>query len=236
MALDTVFITVLLCVIVTLTMTSNVKKKYKFVVIAVDAAIFTIDTGKLRVLLIKMKKAPFAGCWALPGGLIKPDESIDDAVRRHLHDKTGLKNVYLAQLSAFGKVDRDPFGRVVSVAYSALIPLVDIKLKTTEEYGDIRWFKVKKLPKLAYDHKEMITYAIKQLKQELPYTSIVSNLMPIEFSLRELQKTSEIILNKKLDKRNFIKKILALGIVQRAGKKRYGELNRPAELYKFVRK
>lgn len=217
-------------------MTPSVKKKYKFAVIAVDAAIFTINAGELNILLIKMKKAPFAGCWALHGGLIKPDESIDNAVLRHLHDKTGVKNVYLAQLSAFGKVDRDPFGRVVSIAYFALVSSEDIKLKTTEEYDDVRWFKVKKLPKLAYDHKEMITYVIKHLKQELPYTSIVSNLMPVEFSLGELQKTYEIILNKKLDKRNFIKKILALGIVKRTGKKRYGELHRPAELYKFVRK
>ena len=211
-------------------------KKYKFAVIATDVVIFTIRENKLQVLLIKMKKVPFTERWAAPGGLVKPNESVDGAAKRVLFEKAGVKDVYLEQLYTFGKVDRDPFGRVVSVAYYALIPSDGLKLKTTEEYSGITWFPVRELPKLAYDHKEIISVAAKRLQSKLEYSNIVYSLLPNEFSLTDIQNTYEVILDKKLDKRNFRKKILGLKLVKKTGKKQLGLANRPAEMFKFINK
>ena len=211
----------------------KVQQKYKFAVIATDVVIFTIIQSKLHVLLIKMKKKPFQSCWAAPGGLVKPLESVDQAAKRHLFAKSGVKNVYLEQLYTFGKIKRDPFGRVVSVAYFALIPLKGLKLKTTDEYADIKWFPITKLPKLAYDHKEMIKFAIERLRAKLEYTNIVYSLLPKKFTLTDLQNTYETILKRKLDKRNFRKKILSLNLISKTGRKQKGEAYRPAALYKF---
>lgn len=211
----------------------EVRRKYKFTIIATDVVIFTIRDSRLQVLLIKMKKFPFADCWAAPGGLVKVDESVDDAAKRHLFKKTGVKNIYLEQLYTFGSMKRDPFGRVVSVAYFALIPGVHKKLKTTREYSDINWFPIDKLPKMAYDHKEMIDYAISRLKSKIEYTNIVYSLLQEEFTLGELQQVYQIILNRKLDKRNFRRKILSLNLIKRVWRKKKGGASRPAELYMF---
>jgi len=213
---------------------AKVSKKYKFAVIATDVAIFTIKDNELNVLLIKMKKEPYSDCWALPGGLIDPKKSIDESAREHLLVKTGLRNIYLEQLYTFGQVDRDPFGRVVSVAYFALIPDKGAELKTSKEYDEVKWFSANKLPKLAYDHKEMIALAVERLASKLEYTNIVYGLLPLEFSLGELQGVYEIILGEKLDKRNFRKKIFSLRLVKKTGRYEIGKANRPAELYKFV--
>lgn len=214
----------------------NRYKKYKFTVIATDVVIFTIQEDQLRVLLIKMKKRPYLGFWAAPGGLVKPTESVDEAAVRHLADKTGVKTVYLEQLYTFGRVDRDPFGRVVSVAYFALIPSAGVKLKTTSEYEDVAWFSVEDLPKLAYDHREIIETAVERLKAKLEYTNIVYSLMPKEFTLGGLQHVYEIILDRKLDKRNFRRKFLSLNLIEKVGRKREGEAHRPAELYCFKKR
>lgn len=210
-------------------------KKYQFAVIATDVVILTIQNNELKVLLIRMKKAPFTGKWAAPGGLVASDESVDDSAERHLVEKAGLKNVYMEQLYTFGKVSRDPFGRVVSVAYSALIPPdAKVKIATTQEYQDIAWFPVKHLPPMAYDHKEIIAYAIERLKSRIEYTNIVYGLMPKEFTLGELQDVYELILGRKLDKRNFRRKISSAQMIKELDKKREGEANRPATLYVFT--
>ncbi|OGZ28119.1 MAG: hypothetical protein A2931_02665 [Candidatus Niyogibacteria bacterium RIFCSPLOWO2_01_FULL_45_48] len=209
-------------------------QKYKFAAVAVDVVVFSIDNGELKVLLIEMKKKPYMGFWAVPGGLIKSDESLEQAAKRQLSAKAGLKNVYLEQLYTFGEVNRDPFGRVVSTAYFALIPSTGIKPKTSREYGDIRWFGVKNLPRLAYDHKNVISYALERLGAKIGYTNIVYGLLPREFTLSDLQKVYEIILSKKLDKRNFRKKVLSINLVKPASAKR-GGAHRPARLYKFVK-
>ena len=213
---------------------AKTSKKYKYAVISTDIAILTILNNELSILLIKMKKSPYIGSWAVPGGLVKSDESVDDSAKRHLHAKSGIKGVYLEQLYTFGKVGRDPFGRVVSVAYFALIPKEGVKLKTTKEYEGVKWFPVKKLPKLAYDHKEIIETAAERLKSKLEYTNIIYSLLPEEFTLSELQKNYEIILNKKLDKRNFRKKILSTGLIKKTSRSKIGEAHRPAILYKFI--
>jgi 8-oxo-dGTP diphosphatase len=211
-------------------------KKYKYAVIATDTVLFTVIEEKLNVLLIKMKKPPFGNMWAAPGGLVKPDESVDDCAKRILSEKTGIRNVYLEQLYTFGSVKRDPFGRVVSVAYFALVPSDGHQLRTTEEYADVRWFPADKLPSLAYDHREIVKFSIERLRAKLGYTNIVYSLLPKEFTLGEMQAFYEIIFGKALDKRNFRKKILSLKLVKSTGKKDIGRANRPAELYKFIEK
>ncbi len=209
-------------------------KKYKHAVIAVDPVIFALINNQLNVLLIKMKKAPYTNAWAAPGGLVKPDESLENAVRRLVSAKTGITHeAHFEQLYTFGRVNRDPFGRVVSVAYLALIRPENVKLKTTGEYQDIKWFPISHLPRLAYDHEEIIDVAIDRLQKRLGYTNIVRSLLPEKFSLTELQSAYESILNKKLDKRNFRKKILALKLVKETGVKEEDKAYRPAALYEF---
>ena len=183
-----------------------------------------------------MKRSPFEKCWAVPGGIIKVSESTDEAAERILFEKTGLKNLYLEQLYTFGKTSRDPFGRVVSVAYFALMSHIDSNLKTTEEYGGVEWFPVDKLPALAYDHKEILSTAIKRLRSKLAYSNVAYGLLPDTFTLGDLQNVYETILKKKIDKRNFRKKIKMLEIVESAKKIRAGGKNRPAELFCFKKK
>lgn len=214
----------------------KITKKYTFAVIAIDVVVFTVQKDELKVLLIKMKKEPFMNMWAAPGGLVKATESIDEAAERILKEKGGIKNVYLEQLYAFGDVDRDPYGRVVSIAYFALISSEGIKPQTSKEYQDITWFGVKELPQLAYDHKEVIDHAVRKLQEKIGQTNIVYTLLPKEFTLTELQKMYELILGKKLDKRNFRKKILSLGLVAKSKKKKLGEANRPAVMFRFIKK
>lgn len=207
----------------------------KYPIVAVDVVIFTVKDGKLQAILIKMKKKPFTGKWAFPGGRVGLKKSLDEAARRELFEKTGVKNIYLEQLYAFGDVKRDPFDRVVSVAYFALVNAGQIKkLETTSKYAGINWFNVKHLPKLAYDHKEMARLALGKLRARLGYMAMARVLLPKFFSLGELQKIYEIILDKKLDKRNFRRKMFALGIIKPAGKKRGDVPYRPAALYKFI--
>ena len=212
------------------------KKNMKFAVIAVDVVGFAIKENQLHILLIKNKNKPFEGLWALPGGLVQTKESLDEAVWRHLKNKTGLKEAYVEQLYSFGSIDRDPLGRVVSVAHLALVNNIKLKteLKTTDNYSAIGWFAVDKLPKTAYDHKEIIKCALERLRGKLSYTNIVYGLLPKKFTLGEMQAVYEIILSKKLDKRNFRKKILGLKILCKTGELRTGGTNRPAVLYEFV--
>jgi len=210
------------------------KKRYQFAVIATDVVIFTVDKGVLKTLLIQMKKHPYENFWAAAGGLVLPTESVDHGAARTLKEKTGLRDVYLEQLYTFGKVDRDPFGRVVSVAYFALITNSGSNLQTTSEYKNLKWFDVKKLPALAYDHKEIIATALQRLKSKLEYTNIVYSLLPKEFTLSELQQIYEIILGKHLDKRNFRKKVVLLQLVKSLSKKKLGNAHRPARLFSFT--
>ncbi len=204
--------------------------------VAVDIVIFTVDEGKLKVILIKMNKKPFRGKWAFPGGLVGTRESLDEAAERELHEKTGVKNVYLEQLYTFGEVKRDPFSRVVSVAYVALVNRKQIKkLTTTSKYMGIDWFDVTRLPRLAYDHSKIARHALDRLRSKLEYTNIVFSLLPRYVTLAELQGVYEIILGRKLDKRNFIKKINSINLLKKTDKVEKGA-HRPARLYEFQRR
>lgn len=207
---------------------------YAHAVLATDVIILTIRHECLSVLLIKMKKEPFLNYWAAPGGLIRPDEPLDSAATRNLEAITGMRDVYLEQLYTFGRVDRDPFGRVVSVAYFALVPDSDICLQTTENYAGISWFDTRQLPTLAYDHEEMVRYAVQRLRAKLTYSNVVYSLLPDHFTLTEMQSAYEIILGRKLDKRNFRKKVLGSDMIQKTGRFTEGRTNRPAEFYGFT--
>lgn len=200
---------------------------------AVDVVIFSLINGGLAVILIQMKKKPFADKWAFPGGLVRLNESLDETAKRELKEKTGLGNVYLEQLYTFGAVKRDPLSRVISTAYYALIDGHGIKLQTTAKYKDIKWFSIKKLPRLAYDHTLVAKLAIERLRAKLAYTNIIYGLLPAQFTLSDLQKVYEIILNKKLDKRNFRKKIESLKLLKKTKKYKRNEAFRPALFYEF---
>ncbi|HBK34919.1 MAG: NUDIX hydrolase [Candidatus Uhrbacteria bacterium GW2011_GWE2_40_58] len=210
--------------------TKTIKQTIK---IAVDSVIFTVQAGELKVLLIQMKKKPFAGMWAVPGGLIEQQETTEQAARRILKAQTAMSNVYLEQLKTFDHPKRDPLTRTISVAHFALVIGEDVTLKTTDKYTDVRWWSLSHLPTLAYDHKEMIQDAVGRLQAKLEYTNVVWSLLPKDFTLTDLQRIYEIILGISFDKRNFRKKILSLNLIKKSGKQRKGEANRPAELYQF---
>lgn len=216
-----------LCVCKTLTMTSQSIR------LAVDSLIFTVRGGELEVLLIQMKKAPYAGMWAFPGGQIEPQARTEASARSILKKQTGITDVYLEQLGTFDDVKRDVLGRVVSVAYMALVPSENVILKTTDRYADVKFWPVRRLPKLAYDHGTMAKVALERLRNKIEYTNIVWSLVPEEFTLTELQNVYEAILGRELDKRNFRRKIIELGMVKANGHTRKGASHRPAKLYQF---
>lgn len=201
--------------------------------VATDAVIFTVRQGELMVLLIQMKKKPYEGKWAVPGGLLGDREKSEEAARRILSTQTGVSDAHLEQLATFDDPKRDALGRVISISYVAVVPSENVVLKTTDRYADVRWWSVAKLPSLAYDHKEIIRVAVERIRGKLEYTNIVWSLLPAQFSLTELQDIYEIILARTLDKRNFRRRVLELGIVTPTGTKRRGDAHRPAELYKF---
>lgn len=211
-------------------MNDNAQVESPFV--AVDAVIFTVIKNKLNVLLIKIKYGPFAGAWGVPGGKVRMDESLDEAARRELFEKTRLKNVYLEQLYSFGKIDRDPRARIISVAYFSLVNSEKVKLKVTGKYEDIKWSPLAEVGKLAYDHNEIIEYALSRLKNKLRYTNVIYSLLQDKFTLSELQRIYEITLQKKMDKRNFRKKMLSSSLIKEAGVK-IGVPHRPSKLYSF---
>jgi 8-oxo-dGTP diphosphatase len=196
--------------------------------------VFTIDGGELKVLMVKVGGGPCAGRWAFPGGLVDLDESLDDAARRELSAKTGLGGIYLEQLRTFGEPDRDTRVRVVSTAYFALVPSTEA-VQHGAKYADVAWFPVRRLPPLAYDHEAIARAALERLRAKLAYTNIVYGLLPSAFTVGELQEIYECILARRLDRRNFRKKILASGLLRRLRSQRRGP-HRPAALYAFARR
>lgn len=214
----------------------NIKNKTQTPSVAVDVLIFSIREKKLNVLLIKISQGPYRGKWALPGGLVRMQETLNEAAERVLWEKGGLKNIYLEQLYSFGGLNRDARSRSVSVAYFALLDSDKFQVKTTELYSDIQWQEISKLPVMAFDHKEMIQYGTERLKGKIEYSNIAYGLLPKEFTLTEMQKVYEIILGEALDKRNFRKKIKSLRIIEPTKAVRAGLKNRPAELFRFKKR
>jgi 8-oxo-dGTP diphosphatase len=207
--------------------------KYPRPALTVDCVVFGFDDGELKVLLIERGLEPFKGRWALPGGFVKVDETVDDAARRELEEKAGLKNVFLEQLYTFGTVNRDPRERVVSVAHYALVKLSEHEAKAATDAANARWFPVSKVPKLAFDHAGILAMALARLKAKVRYQPIGFELLPPKFTLSQLQHLYEAILGMELDKRNFRKKVLSFGLLVPLKEMFQAGRHRPAQLFRF---
>lgn len=201
--------------------------------VTVDIIVFSCVDEDLRVLLIKRRFAPFAGMWAIPGGFIHLNESLEEAAMRELAEETGVTDVYLEQLYTFGEPDRDPRTRVITIAYFALVPYNAIQHRAGDDAAETGWFSMFDLPPLAFDHAEILNYALQRLRYKLEYTAVGFQLLPDVFTLTELQRAYEIILAEPLDKRNFRRKILASGILEETGRKTKAGEGRPAKLYQY---
>jgi 8-oxo-dGTP diphosphatase len=200
--------------------------------VTVDVIIFTLYDNDLQVLLVKRGNPPFEGMWAIPGGFVGIDESLERAALRELEEETGVRDVYLEQLYTFGDAGRDPRGRVITVAYFALVPATAVQPRAGYDAAEARWWSMYDLPPLAFDHAGILAYALQRLRYKLEYTAVGFELLPKAFTLSELQAAYEIILGEKLDKRNFRRKILNADVIEEAGEYRTGE-GRPAKLYHF---
>ena len=204
--------------------------------VTVDIILFTFYAGDLKVLLIQRKGEPFQSKWALPGGFVGMDEDLSVAARRELAEETSVTDVYLEQLYTFGQPDRDPRGRVITVAYFALLSAdqtAGLQLQSNSDADDVRWWSMYALPELAFDHARILDYAMQRLRWKLEWTALGFLLLPAEFTLSELQKVYERVLDEPLDKRNFRRKMLATDVLEETGNIREGD-HRPAKLYRFT--
>ncbi len=208
--------------------------EYPHPAVTTDIVIFTIRQDELKVLLIKRASPPYQGEWALPGGFIKLDESLEEGARRELEEETGVSGVYLEQLYTFGQPDRDPRERVITVAYYALIPSDKIEIRAATDAEGVGWFGMEELPALAFDHQDILDAAHERLVAKLDYSTIAFQFMPKDFTLTELQQVYELILRDPVDKRNFRKRILGLNLITETGKERKTGAHRPAKLYRVI--
>jgi 8-oxo-dGTP diphosphatase len=205
---------------------------------SIDCVIFGFEAGELKVLLIERNEDPFKDWWALPGNLVENDESVENAATRILYELTGLRELHMEQFHTFGDVNRHPLGRVITVAYYALIRINGKKeVKPITQYAkQAFWHPINDLPKLGFDHDEIFETSIQKLRRRLSYQPIAFELLPEKFTLTQLQLLYEAILNKKLDKRNFRKKMLSYGFLKELDEKQKGVSYRAAKLYKFDRR
>ena len=210
--------------------------EYPRAALTVDCVVFGFDQAELKVLLIKRGLAPFKGKWALPGGFVHLDETLDAAARRELEEETGITRLYLEQLFTFGDVERDPRERVITVAYYALVKLSDHRIRAASDALRAAWFGIDDLPRLAFDHAEIIDVALTRLQGKVRYQPIGFELLPPKFTLSQLQHLYETILDRQLDKRNFRKKILSMGFLVDLEEIEQDVAHRAARLYSFDRK
>jgi 8-oxo-dGTP diphosphatase len=201
--------------------------------LTVDCVIFGFDEGDLKVLLIERSLPPFRGKWALPGGFVGVDETVDAAARRELAEETGLANVFLEQLYTFGDLARDPRERVVSVAYYALVALPRHVVRAASDAANALWFGVSDLPSLAFDHEQIVAAAVQRLRGKVRYQPIGFELLSEQFTLSQLQHLYEVVLERPLDKRNFRKKILGMDLLVETDEVEQDVAHRAARLYRF---
>ena len=204
------------------------------ILVTVDNVIFTIINDKLQVLLVSRSIEPFKDFRTLPWWFVLESETLQDAAYRKLEEKTSVKNVYLEQLYTFSDVNRDPRWRVISTTYMAIVARENLLLKSWT--WDIKFFPVNALPKLWFDHKNVIEYAIKRLKRKLEYTNLAQYILPEKFTLTQLQNVYKIVLNQEFDVRNFRKKINKLWILEETWEMEVWNKYRPAKLFKFTNK
>jgi 8-oxo-dGTP diphosphatase len=208
--------------------------RYERPSVTVDVVIFSLIEDQLQVLLVRRKEWPFAGMWAIPGGFIRMTESLEEAAARELAEETGVHDVYMEQLYTFGAPDRDPRTRVITVAYFALVPAGAVRdHRAGSDAAETGWWPVQALPELAFDHREILDYALTRLRYKLEYTSVGFELLPDVFTLSELQNAYELILGESLDKRNFRRKILTADVLEDTGQLRREGEGRPARLYGY---
>lgn len=207
--------------------------RYERPSVTVDVVIFTLHNRELLALLVQRRRWPFEGYWALPGGFIEMNESLEESARRELEEETGVRDVYLEQLYTFGDPGRDPRTRVISVAYFALVRADLQQLRVSDETTDVRWFPVRDIPRpLAFDHDKILDYALSRLRSKLEYTTLAFQLLPEVFSILELKDIYEQILGEKLDKGNFYRKIREADILEETSLIREGR-GRPTRLWRF---
>ena len=207
--------------------------EYARAALTVDCVVFGFDGEGLQVLLIRRGLEPFKNKWALPGGFVQLAETLDEAARRELAEETGLTDVYLEQLYTFGSVKRDPRERVVSVAYYALVSLADHKPQAATDARQAAWFSVEAVPDLAFDHPHILATALARLRGKVRYEPIGFELLPARFTLSQLQHLYEVVLQEPLDKRNFRKKILGMGLLVDTGELQQDVAHRAARLHRF---
>ena len=203
--------------------------------VTVDCVVFGLDleAEDLKVLLIQRKKDPFAGLWAFPGGFVEEKEMLEQSAKRELQEETGISRLYLEQLYTFGDPGRDPRGHTVTVAYYALVKLSDHAPKAADDAKAVDWFPVSKPPKLAFDHAKILKVALERLRAKVRYQPIGFELLPAKFTLSQLQRLYEIVLERPLDKRNFRKKILGMGLLIDLEETQKDVAHRAAQLYRF---
>lgn len=210
--------------------------KYPRPAVTTDCVVFGLDEDDLKVLLIQRDIPPFEGRWALPGGFVRVGESVDDCARRELEEETGLKRVYLEQLYTFGTPDRDPREHVITVAYYALVNLIDHPPQAATDARNAAWFSLDEVPRLAFDHKKILSTGLDRLRGKLRYQPIGFELLPRKFTLTQLQELYETILEQDFDKRNFRKKVQKLGILEETEEFQQDVAHRAARLYRFDKK
>lgn len=204
--------------------------------LSVDAVVFGYEAGNISILLIKRKYEPFKGKWAIPGGFVLDNESLEEAVERELKEETGIKINYLEQLYTFGKPNRDPRGRVVSIAYFGLIRPNAFKIYASTDAEQVQWFNIDELPELSFDHKEILDAAIKRLKGKITYEPIGFELLDTKFPFSDLEKLYSTLLGREVDRRNFRKKIMGLNALDELDEKVSKGSGRPANLFQFNQK
>jgi 8-oxo-dGTP diphosphatase len=201
--------------------------------VATDCVVFGLDDEDIKVLLIQRGTEPFKGRWAFPGGFAVVGESLEDTARRELAEETGLQDVFLEQLYTFSRPDRDPREHVVTVAYYALVNLSEHRVHASTDASNAAWFCIDDIPTLAFDHAEILKTAHERLKGKIRYQPVGFELLPEKFPLRMLQSVYERILDRQVDKRNFRKKILSMGILEELDEIETDVSHRAARLYRF---
>lgn len=204
----------------------------------VDAVVFGLDLEDevLRVLLVERGVEPFEGHWALPGGFVRENETLDAAVERELGEETGVKLSYMEQLYTFGHPDRDPRGRVISTAYLGCVRPSQVNVVGGSDARSAQWHSLSSLPDLAFDHAEIVETALTRLRSKAPWQPVSIDLLPPTFTLSDLQRVYEIILENPIDKRNFRRKVLSFDALVDTGKSFQDGAHRPAKLYRFDRR
>lgn len=200
---------------------------------SVDCVVFGFDNEKLKVLLIERGAEPYMGHFALPGDLVYPGEDLDLAAKRILGELTGLSDVYLEQVKTFGSVNRHPLGRVITISYYSLIKVDSYKVGAASWAKQAYWHPVDELPKLAFDHSDILSACRSRLREVVRRRPIGFELLPEKFTLRQLQSLYECVLETKMDTRNFRKKVLSMGLLTELNERQQGVAHRPANLYRF---